>query len=386
MPVLKQIFAKAKYWVSDSAGCTKASFDAVSENGLYIVTRATDNLVFTKKLMQQIQDTPELLEDFLDESGKWQYEKKHGPESGLPKAYMCTGKMFNYNVVAMVVVNHALKTTKSKSQKKEAEKELKQITKALKKSFKCEADAKANANKLKADAKYCDVVIKGYEGKEVNVKRGPAPKDPAKIVKKLVDVKAVAEVTVSQSKLDKAIERECKYVIVTTDIERQWTTLELYNTYKRNYHIEPLWRLQKNKKMFLNRFFLQNNDRIEGLAILLSIGVLTHMVMQTIVRRAVAEGLLKVPDDEGKYIDPKPTFARICRYFDKVNVSLTYEPRRRQKVNMHGLDELVFEVLACFGEAWIVLTRPTTYSQELAQISGFFFFWNNMLISAQLPT
>lgn len=369
LTVLTERFKNLKYWVSDSAGCTKDSFDAVTEHGVAIVTRATDNLLFTKEIIKQVQDNPKLLQDFLDESGQWQYTLKNGVDAGLPKAFMCKGELFNRDVVALLISNPTLAKTKKHSEQKKAEAEYAKLTKGLNKRYKCQADADTHAKKLIAKAKYCNIELLGHDGKEVNAKHGPQPKDPAKRQTKLVDVKVLAKVTISQTKLKEAIEQECLYVIVTTDTEREWIPVELYNVYKRNSHIETLWRVQKNSSQFLNRFFLQNNDRIEGLAILLSIGAFAHTVMQTILRREVDQGNLQIPDDEGKAYDPKPTMNRICDYFNRHPVKLLFKlkPSGKIKIKVTRLDELVFSVLVFLGESWCALFRAKTYKGAFAR-------------------
>lgn len=362
LPILSEQFKNLHYWVSDSAGCTQDSFDAVAKNNVAIVTRAPDNLCFTKEIYEQVQDNPELLKSFLNESGQGQYALQYGEDAGLPKAHMCQGKLFGYDVVALVVCNPNLAKTKEPSETKKAEAELAKLTKELNKRYKCQADADAQAKKLIATAEYCEVELKGYDGKEVNAKPGPQPQDPAKRKTKLVNVKVLANVKISQTKLKEAIEHECFYVLVTTDTEREWTPLDLYNMYKRNSHIETLWRMQKNHDLFINRFFLQNNDRIEGLAILLSLGAFAHTTMQAVIRRAVDAGKLKLPDDEQKAYDPKPTLARICRYFKRVQVAVSFKLMNGIfDIELSNIDGFVGGVLACLGESWLTLCRPETY-------------------------
>lgn len=64
-------------------------------------------------------------------------------------------------------------------------------------------------------------------------------------------------------------------------------------------------------KLFLNRFFLQNNNQIEDFAILLGLGALAHTVRQAVICLAVDARLLKLPDDKRKSYDPKPTIVAI---------------------------------------------------------------------------
>lgn len=365
LALLKERFADLKYWVSDSAGCTRASLDAVAAHNVYSVTRATDNLLFTQDIFKKIQENPSLLQDFLDEAGRWEYEKRNGKEAGLPTAFISKGTLFDRDVIALAISNPALAKTKKATETKKAEKERDKIIKALNRRYKCEEDAKTQAKKVKSKAIYCDVELGDYDGRVVNAKPGPLPKDPAKQQTKLVDVKVMAKVTISQNKLNQAIERECCYVIVTTDTKREWTALDLYNIYKRNHHIETLWRMQKNHSQFLNRFFLQNNERIEGLAFLLSLGGLAHTVMQAVIRKKVAEGSLLLPNDEGTQYDPKPTMKRICNHFDKASVSISLINHGGHTwIEVTNVDSFVFSVLASLGSSWLNLIRSDIYYEH----------------------
>lgn len=83
--------------------------------------------------------------------------------------------------------------------------------------------------------------------------------------------------------------------------------LKIYNVYKLNSHIETLGRMQKSRGQFLNRFFLQNKNRVEDLSILLSLGTLAHTAMQAVIRRAVDAKFLKLLDNERRAYDLKLT-------------------------------------------------------------------------------
>lgn len=49
----------------------------------------------------------------------------------------------------------------------------------------------------------------------------------------MVAVKVKANVSINQTLVDKAIERELQFMIVTTDTCRKWSMLDLYSCYMR---------------------------------------------------------------------------------------------------------------------------------------------------------
>lgn len=123
LTLLKEQFKKLKYLVCDSAGCTNDSFDAVSKQNVEIVTRAPDNLLFTKDILKQVQDNPELPQNFLGEAEQEHYLHTNGKDAKLPKAFMSKGELFDRDVVALAICNPALAKTKEHSEKKKAEAE-----------------------------------------------------------------------------------------------------------------------------------------------------------------------------------------------------------------------------------------------------------------------
>lgn len=118
-------------------------------------------------------------------------------------------------------------------------------------------------------------------------------------------------------------------------------------------HIENLWRIQKNHSQLLNRFFLQNNNRIEGLTIMLSLGALAHAVMQATICYKVDERPLRLPYAERKTYDPKPVIGRICRYFYRVNMSVSFKLTRNNKIKIetYHFDKFVCGALSALERA-----------------------------------
>lgn len=373
LPVLTKQFQTLKYWVCNIAGCTQETFDAVTKHQVAIVTRVPNNMPFTKDVLKQMQDRPEQWQSVLNELDK--NESKPNPntlksqaKTESLKAFMCQGELFGHKVVALAIYNPTLTKNKEASAKKKAEAECAKLTKALDKRYKSQATADANAQKLIDKAEYCDIELKGHDGKEKQVKSKTQPKDPAKLKTELVDVKVLADVTISQTKLKEAIEQECCYVLVTTDTEREWTPFALYKMYQRNTNnIETMWRMQQYRCQYLNDFFLQNDERIASLAVLLSLDGFAHSLMQAVIRNAVDKKILMIPNDEDTAYDLNPTLNRICQHFQHVSMLFEQKSKGKIKIEPCGIDEFVFGILVILGENWRVLFRPKTYKGSIAQ-------------------
>ena len=250
IPILKEQYRELKYLVGDSALCTAASFKATENKDYFLVTRVPDTQGQVKRCMAEIRKEeliPIFPDDLKSPLGKWVDEFD----------------IDGVKVKALLVNNEELRGQKEKTVRKHAEKKLERLTSKLKKlrtqPLSTREDAEKQVNKIIAGAKHCTVSDVCYEEVTKNANKG-RPNEPIEI--KVVGVKVTANVEIDEERLEKRIQEEIKYVLVTNDVKRDWTMAELLTVYKRNSVIERNWKCLKNPKFFVDALYLQEPSRI----------------------------------------------------------------------------------------------------------------------------
>lgn len=151
--------------------------------------------------------------------------------------------IYGVQVKALLVNNEEFRGQKEKTVRKQAQKELERLTSKLKKlitqHLSTREDAEKHVNIIIASAKLCTVSDVCYEEVTKNANKGRSKKnEPIEI--KVVGVKVTANVEIDEERLEKRIQEEIKYVLITNDVKRGRTMAELLTVYKRNSVIEKL--------------------------------------------------------------------------------------------------------------------------------------------------
>ena len=145
----------------------------------------------------------------------------------------------------------------------------------------------------------------------------------------------------------------------STDVKRDWVPHELLEAYRRNAVCERLWRQTKCKRMFLERFFLKNEWRLEALLCLVQIACLAQVLMENKIRQGQAEHRVWIPDPEHKELETKSTYRRTSNYFKDNGPKVVYYNDGTATVT--GVDQTILSVLACLGNEWLELILSDRY-------------------------
>lgn len=341
-------FANIKIIVGDSALCTRRSFDAAAERGLSVLTRVPDNMSIAKKAFA----SEEPLEPICSEE---EWLKTHGKKSVVPKARLIEGEeLFGRKVVCCLVHNENLRSTKVKSVNTAAGKELKAACKLSKKTFKCMPDAKAAYQEESKKLKYCT-----FEEFQCEPVMGHAssgrPKEGAEMVVK--GYRIVSAVHMDEQKVETAITHECMYLLVSTDDEKAWTTLEFQQLYKSNIQVENIWRELKNKRLHLSRFFLQKTERVEGLLWVVFIALFARRFLKAALATAIADKKLELPEHFPGFNKTNPQVENIDYFFKGLNVSYTHD----NEPIISPMSSTAISVLVALGERWFGLMLKSNF-------------------------
>lgn len=338
-----------KLVVGDSALCTQVSFINARNLGVHIVTRMPDNFAITKNLLDTIDPTS--LPLLYDET-EWQQE--HGSKSKVPRGKLIPNReKWGIPLLCLFVFDPNTLDNNLDNLENKATQEKEKIEKALStNSFACRKDANTFYNNQKEKVKYCllgDVdLVAAEEDKEGN---------------KIKVIKAQTTVTINQQFLKNRALRDSCYLVVTSDVKHDWTGAELLECYKRNSSVENSWRLSKNSRLCLKRFFLKKESRIESLLCLMYMNVLNHTLISHLLRKGVEEGKLTIPYSERRIGRTKPTVEAIFNYFSTNGPYLKYKWNHKSfKPTVLNVNEWVVKVCFYLGKEWAKLLLSRTYA------------------------
>lgn len=335
-------FKKIKYFTGDSYLCTSRFFESAKERGIHLITRVPDNLKIARNEYTSDQELTELC-------SQEEWDALHAKKSIVLKHRMIYGlTLFDTPVTACLYFNENLANVKTKSVITKANKELNKTNKLLvKKAFSCEQEAKAAYEALAKELHYCSLSEFEVIGVEKKKARGRPKKDG--ISETVIDHLQITSVcSIDQDKINEAIKQECMSLLVTTDIEREWTGLELLEKYKNNVQVESIWKELKNRKLYLSRFFLQKTERVEGLLWLVMLAIFARKFMQQIITKNIAEGKIELTKDFSGYNDISPKMDNIDFYF-KGSQALFYMDG---SVGLNYINPVAFDVLESLGKPW----------------------------------
>ncbi len=282
LPSLKQDLDNLRYIVGDSKLFTEDALTAAAQSHTDVITRMPANFTPVKEICATVGD-PNSLPPLYPED---EWKEIHGKSSCVPRGCIYKGlNMWGFELTGLLVSNKNLIAKKKHIFEKKAKRELAELKKQLKQTFKCVEDAKKHFATVLKQAYLCDISEPEYEEHKVLARRGPKSKDPAKNPIRVDSVRICAEVSINHERLIHEVEEDCLYLIVTTDVKRDWVPHELLEAYRRNAVCEHLWRQTKCKRMFLERFLLKNEWRLEALLCLVQIACLAQVLMENNLRQ-----------------------------------------------------------------------------------------------------
>lgn len=380
LPVIRASFETLRFLVADSAACTKECFDATLSQDLHVISRVSDNFKQVKEIMA----------DFPNLADKLQPLDYKDPDGDCPMGVLIPGQLFGREVNFLAVDNPKLSASKRDTCYRRGAKESDGLRQKLNTKFKCLADAQEGVRRLQAKAKYCTVTHLTYEqacairlaeakkkeartGKPVKVKlpmcheglayevrqkhRGVGrPKQGAEM--ETVSVKAICTVTIDKDKIEQAVERERRYVLVCTD--KSLPPEKIVRLYKGNHLTESLWALFKNRRLTIAGSHFHRTDRIEGLLTLVAISLLAHRVIEHLIRKAAQAGALSIPTQDGKGVEKKPTARRVLNYLSRSDLGINVDPLTAG-VRIRGCNPTIAKLAVVLGPAWKRLLMPQTY-------------------------
>lgn len=369
LPKLKELCVGLKYLVCDSAGATHECFkNTMLIQGVDILTRLPDNFALSQRLIANADiNSMEVVDPDC-------------PEKSI-RTKVTQDVLWNeVNVKAILVYNPSLRTTKTRTIQKRADKELMALQKAAKQSFMCPEDAVNHLNVLRQKAKYCEVKLLPAPQQNDNPFSTPTKKG-SKAASKInpllneyeFDEKMLKQkrycvnssISVYQDSVDWHVERECMYVLVTTDLTSDRTASDLIQIYKKNINVESFWKKFKNCNLNLDKVFLRKRSRIKALLCLAAFNLFADICIRNKVRMMVAQNILRIPksfainSDKTNQVNKSPEWETILKLFKRGNAHIQVHDRGR-RVKVH-LTQIQTTILKGLGADWLYFTNDDLY-------------------------
>lgn len=349
-------FKELSYFIGDSALCTAKIINSLREKGIHSVTRIPDNLEVAVSCFDYAKQHEA---DFVP----LEHEPRNDPYSAL---WAPDGVLFGHPVKLLVVRNDALLKTKEDSIRKEAQKELEQLDKKLKKlrtrPAKCQLDAQKNLDEVKSLCKLTTVVVEEFVPNMGYAHRGPPKKGEPKVVK---SVAVLAHAELDESAITAKVNDSIKFVLATTDVDREWSMFDLKATYTRQSLVERDWRISKDPKFFIDSFFLEKPSRINALLWLLSVAILVFVATEHLLHKRCLEHKIRVHNPDGSDRGTtKLTFARVRNIFFNDHIRIHVNDDR--KVELEDMDEIDKRIVQAMGEEWSLMYDEAYIRQIMA--------------------
>lgn len=349
LPILSKEFSDLKYVIADSAACTQNFFNAVLANGKHVITRMPDNMKLAKE---------QLLFTSTSNMQPVYPEQKDGllfkPVSAEPyEGVKVTGYLY---------YNPSLRATKTPTYWHKANKELKTLENELKKTFSCKADAESHFKRLKNKAKFVTILAETdpktgeylFDATEVMTRRGRKSKTPEKNKTRLKDISVKYSIELDIDNIKTHIDRECMYVLVTTDIKSKPSPAELSGLYKNNCQVEQLWQKLKNSRFAHKAVHITDRARMEAFLTIVGFYLLATTCLQVKLRTLATTGAIRIPKQSvasGKVRFHKVvTIANTLKFLNRVKIPSKQELRESLKIQTEY--KCLEELFLCMGGTW----------------------------------
>lgn len=252
---LKTQFQDLNYFVVDNEQCISEFLTEARSKGVNVITRLSESSQTFKEIINQYPETS--LEPILKQDNFCVFGRFCG-----------TTQIAGEEVKLLLISNHKNLSNITKIINTRARLELKDVSYKIKKLYTqpkaCKKDAQDELFKIFANLKYCSVQDISFIEVLKNVRRGRPSKD-TEVDKKLVAVKVKANVSINQFLVDQAIKNELKFIIATTDTQRQWQMQDLYSSYIKQSIFERNWIANKKQQVLIDTIYLHSPTRINAL-------------------------------------------------------------------------------------------------------------------------
>ncbi len=373
--VQSRLESSLKYISGDSALFSPAAFYTAQSHGIYLVTRKPDKFKEAQQAFADRELDGGLVPIYPDDSDSGALSRnKHMSDQPMGKWINVspieyededTGNKTVIPLKGLLIHNPKLLKTKIRTCSRKAEKEKEDIRKTLKRArFKCSDDAHFFLESIKSGLSFCEIkplddhsLVEAYTKKSARKAASGSSEE----------FRIFASVIINEALVTEKAEQECLFVLVTSDVKRDWSMRELLEIYRGNQVVEDFWTVLKDKQLFLPALYLQKEERIEALLWLLQIVVLGYYIIQACLNYhkqkdpELADTMRRLSSHPER-VNPTFTTRQLIRCLKQLNMSVSYTPSGEAMIKGINLD--ICRILLALGKAWTDLLNPRLYDRR----------------------
>lgn len=303
---------KLRLVIADAAMCTSKAFEASEEAGVAILTRVHDRCIPASAAIEWAAEHMGEMEEIKV------LRSSTGKESTILGMMLPDRELLGHRVTMCVIMNPDSMKSKLSKARRDAEKQLKDLTAGLKKiRCKCGPDAVLAAEKLFAQYPLCRISTGLAEAVSAKTSgRGRAKEESC-----LFTVEAEAEIC--PEAVEMQARQECCYCLATNCKDEEWTVRSMHDRYKKCSRIERMHRqLKGGSDCFFDGIYVKRPELAQTLVGLSILCTALCQVLEYVIRTILWRNNLGIVNSRCK-VDDKPTWNEISRYLDRIGVTLT---------------------------------------------------------------
>lgn len=362
LPFIKQKFFNLETIVMDSAGAYAETARAVHELDMTMLSRLPDARKEAQDAFNKIGNG-----ELHPESFKVKDDDDQEVEVKMTfiDNYYFKSKTSNLTVPckALLVVADSLKDKKTKLINKKAKAEKNRVIAALKKFNRnppaCRPDADKQFELATSNLIFCKVSKPIYTEHKHYDKRGKPSKDaePASL-----SYTVEAEVTIDEEVVQRKIERELLYIILSTNMSLN--EVEIYNQYHGQIDIEKCWQEMKMPEFYVNTLFLKSPHRIRALVAIITIAMMVARIFMSKVKSALNKHSLCLEYPNGKRTTT-PGLSLVLRRIKKGSpITLILNPHGSSFITNVIEDSLIDFIMQEIGTHCFKYYDPKFYDED----------------------
>lgn len=275
-PLLTELHPDLRYLIGGSELCDPNFLQMAQDQGFDIITRLPDDHDLVKYCLD------------LGAEGEFHLVDERDPE-GYSAMWCGNRRLEGFPVKLLLVHDEKQRLFKEKTVKRRAQKDKEKLESELTvfESYPAtnRAEVTQELNKIVNKHKFCKLQYVTYEVLDNPANNG---RKSSKL-QSLTYFKVKAEVAIREEEIEQEVQRSIRFVIATTDTQREWSMLELVDKYLGQTEVGTSWQIFPESELTVDAAYVANQKRIKGLTFVLALAQLVYSVTEYILRDAGEE-------------------------------------------------------------------------------------------------
>lgn len=367
-------YKNLKVIVGDSALATPRSVEILHSHNVHLLSRLSDKRVKDDLLKAARNEFDFITINVGGVATQAAYAGEYEFKNTIDGTVVCKGKK-------IIVKSLALQSKKQHTIERWVELEKKSIKKQVKAKnltlFNCKADAQKAFDELRLQLKYHKAVA-CYEEHKQYEKKGRPKKDDPYTVKYSFSI----ELSIDNEAIEKCVEKESYYVLVTTDTQDEINIQELVEEYHKQSNVEETWKTQKSKGLFIDTVYLHSPKRICALMLIQSLALFVSNYLLELLHKYMQEHQLIIPISKNA-VSTNPTWFTFSQFINRSRPSILCDKSIGSVMSVN-INEMLFlqGFLQYLGKQYVMFYDARYYNmyyQSLIEFKEYSHQQNNQI-------